>query len=452
LYVENCHDLRSGSCHNFKNILIYQMTYIRLFILLTANIIPFLICFGQDSIKIESLISIETEGQHNLAALNRNFDCINCITGKIGDNPLHHLGIYTGINHLLIFDNRYSLETGLYLEERSNSGGNNTLSNLVIFPKILLTVGDSITKNGSVEYFIKGGDLWNEEIGDFLRIYNIDYQGLIGELRVKKLTFGFMTIGDLSKNIGLDLHQLYKFSTEYKSRRFSNKASITINELFTQPVGLHPTKSDINVANYAKYNLSKNTTVEGQFEMRLNEKSAPSYASGVRVNYTHKQFKIKSVLRYYSGTFNLGYNGDGPRYLWAGGGYIGPQLYPLKNFYRDFSQWAFYTHETNNDVLTVEFTLSWNTKVYKKLSGFCDFDINYIYDLDNRNGKIFPIYNTGFRFNFLAVFNGRISITNKHMELRRYYQTMSISKMPFLSLGTHIKLDKLKLKTKFLKS
>ncbi len=101
---------------------------------------------GQDSIMLESVLSIETKGQHNLGALNSNYDCIHCVTGKVADNPLFHLGIYTGISHLLVINKNYSIETGLFLEERSSSHGNNTLSNLVVYPKSLIKVEDKILK------------------------------------------------------------------------------------------------------------------------------------------------------------------------------------------------------------------------------------------------------------------------------------------------------------------
>ncbi len=404
--------------------------------------------FTQDSIQVESLVSFETKGQHNIAALNNNFDCINCITGRIEDNPIHHLGIYTGLVHELVLNDKYSIETGLYMEERSHSGGNNTISNIAVFPKILIKVEDSIIRNGSIKYSIKGGDFWNEDVGDILRIYNVDYQGLMSEVVSGNVSLGFMTIGDLSRNIGLDLHQLYKFWIGYKGAIIYNQTSASINELHSQKYGNHPTNSDFNLSNYSKFKVSSHSALELQFETRINRKQNVAGAGGVRFKFEHDRLRLTSSLRYYSTNFNLGYNGYKPRYSGINGSYKGPQLYPLKNFYRDLSQWALYTHSYKGDLITFELTGEWQKPLFRNVSGFCAIDFNYIYNASERVGKAFPIYNVGLQVEFLSNFIGKVSATNKHMELRHFYQTASISKRPFLSLGVAFRLDKMHLGTK----
>ncbi len=67
------------------------------------------LCLGQDSIRIDSELSIETKGQHNLAAIANDFKCFNCLSGTIKDNPFFHLAIYTGIDYKLTLDNKYRL-------------------------------------------------------------------------------------------------------------------------------------------------------------------------------------------------------------------------------------------------------------------------------------------------------------------------------------------------------
>ncbi|MBK9687502.1 MAG: hypothetical protein IPO65_06950 [Saprospiraceae bacterium] len=294
---------------------------------------------------------------------------------------------------------------------------------------------------------IKGGDLWNEDIGDMLRIYNVDYQGLISKLYINKFAFGFMSIGDLSRNVGLDLHQTYKFSTEYNSGILRTETSITINELVTHPNGLHPTKADVNIANYSAVTFSPYSKLEGQVDLRINNKLPGSFAGGLRFNYTRADIKLISSLRYYSQNFNLGYNGDFPQYYWPNSTFVGPQLYPLKNFYRNLSQWALYTLSSTDDLLTFELTASWKKKLIHKLSGYVDLDLNYLYEINSRKSSVFPIYNLGFLYNFAPVFNAGISFTNKHMDLTKEYQTAAISKAPFLSLSVNIKLGKIPLKT-----
>ncbi len=399
---------------------------------------------SQDSLHVSSEFSVETKGQHNIAALNQNFDCINCRSRVVSDNPIHHLGIYAGVNHDLVLNKKYSLNTGLYLEERSHSGGNNTLSNLVIFPRIVLEANDSISKNGKFRYSIKGGDLWDEDINDMLRIYNIDYQGLIAKLYIDSLSFGFMTIGDLSLNVGLDLHQTYKFFTGFKRPRLYSEIAVTVNELVNVPLGRHPSSVDANIAGYSRFKLNNKVSFEGNIDVRQNPNMSPSLAAGLRMKYSNENLKLKSALRYYAERFNQGYNGSRPLYYsgWFNS-FTGPQLYPLKNFYRDLSQWALYTHSGMTEILAFELTGSWEKNIYRKINGFAEVDLNYLFDLKQKSGSLYPMYNTGIQVNFLPEFYGRVSMTNKHMDLRNFYQTASASKAPFLALGVGMELGQI---------
>lgn len=401
---------------------------------------------GNDSLKIESLISFETMGQHNLSALSSNNDCWHCDRGVVEDNPLFHLGIYTGIDHTLTINDNYHVRTGLYLEERSHSGGNNTLSNIVVFPRILLEVSDTIRgRKRDIGVRLKGGDYWDEDVYDMLRIYNIDYQAFEGTLSLGNWDASAMTIGDLSKNVGLNLHQTYRLSLAYSTSSFKNLAYLTLNELVDAPRGTHPSDRDLNITYFSRYKGIDNLTLEGQFEVRANSLISNAFAVGVKANHQSRMFHTSLALRYYSQEFNTGYNGRQPRYTGGVSRYIGPQLYPLKNYYRPYSQWAAYTHFSQSDLFTIAFNASWNGTLYKKLGAFYELDINYIHNIDKQKGLLYPFYNAGFQVNFLKNFVGKFSITNKHMNLRDFYQTFTMSKVPFLSLGVQMNLDNFQL-------
>jgi len=59
-------------------------------------------CLGQNSIRVDSEISIETNGQHNIAfSGNNNIDFWYYNSVKINGNPFFPLAIYTGINFKL---------------------------------------------------------------------------------------------------------------------------------------------------------------------------------------------------------------------------------------------------------------------------------------------------------------------------------------------------------------
>ncbi|MBO6516386.1 MAG: hypothetical protein JJ975_07525 [Bacteroidia bacterium] len=412
---------------------------------------PMAVC-AQDSIRIDSKTSLEMKGQHNIAVLTKNNDCFNCLRGQIQDNPFHHFAIYSGIKNKLVLNQKYSIETGLYLEERSHSGGNNTLANIVVFPKILIEVNDTL-RLGSTKVLtqIKGGDYWDEDVDDILRLYNIDYHGLSGQLRLKKLSFGFMTIGDLSQNVGLDLHQLYRFSLGYHTKKIRSLLHLDINDVVAAPIGTQPAPRDANISNYSHVRFSESLSLKTQASVRINDVLPTSLGAVAKLEYNKPFFKFSTAARYFQSNFNYGYNGNFPRYYWANGGYLGPQLYPLKNYYRNFSQWAVYTHFGNVDILAWEVTSEWQQKLYQKISAFYEIDFNLIYDLTNDQAQLYPFYNAGLQVNFLKGFSGRASVTNKHMELLHRYQTISASKRPFLSLGVNLNLDEFAKRTLFIK-
>jgi hypothetical protein len=93
--------------------------------------------YGQNPAKIESFLSIETKGTGTLITRDDPIECITCLPffERIQDNPFHHFAIYSRLTHTLTINNAITAETGIYAEERSFSGGSNTLDNWVVFLK-----------------------------------------------------------------------------------------------------------------------------------------------------------------------------------------------------------------------------------------------------------------------------------------------------------------------------
>lgn len=400
---------------------------------------------AQDSLRIDSKLSLELEGQHNLATFVSNFDCFHCPQNRITNNPIHHLGIYFGLTHHLTLNKKYHIETGIFAEERSHSGGSNTLSNLIFFPKILISAADTVKVfNREIRTHIKGGDYWDEDVDDILRLYNIDYNGLIFGFQYQNWLLNFMTIGDLSKNVGLDFPQQYRTSILFDKSHFRNAFHISLNELSSGANRSHVVDADWNLSNYTKYQLSKQSELKGQVSLRLNSELGASIGSAIQVAFKTDELSIIGALRYYQEKFNQGYNGRQPRFIGLGQ-FKGPQLYPLKNFYRPFSQWAVYTHMADSEILAFALQANWTKHLYKNWFYFNDIDLNLIGDLTDAQVLFIPFYNIGFQCKFLSQFTGRISATNKHMELRTFYHTSSASKVPFISLGLKLKLDDISL-------
>jgi hypothetical protein len=274
----------------------------------------------QDSLLIETEISNECQGQHNLAAIaNGGINGIKQLgntSTAISDNPIFHFAIYNGAALTTSINKKYSIETGLFIEERSFSHGNNTMSNLVIFPKIKLGLVDTFRiGKRQVNTSVAVGDFWNEDFQDFIRFYNIDFHALEANFGVKNWNIKANVIGDLSRNIGLDLHELYKLQLQHRYKRFTNSVALAVNELFAAPNGYHPQARDYNVTFYSKNNMRANSKLEAQADFRINKADKISKALGMKYTCQFKHWlKCHAAIRYFDFEYNKGYASYKPRY------------------------------------------------------------------------------------------------------------------------------------------
>jgi hypothetical protein len=352
----------------------------------------------QDSLLIETEIRNECQGQHNIAAIAKGgiggTKQFNSINGIISDNPIFHFAIYNGAVLKTTLNKKYSMETGLFMEERSFSHGNNTLSNLVFFPKIKLGLIDTFTiAKCKINTSIKAGDFWNEDFQDIIRFYNIDFQALEVNFGIKNWNLKTNVIGDLSRNIGLDLHEMYKFQLQHHLKNSTNSIAFSINELFTTPNGYHPQERDFNLTFHSKYATNKKQTLEAQADFRMNTADRISKAIGIKYALKSSEWIIfYAALRYFDFEFNKGYAAYKPQYR-NGNNFIGAQLYPLKNYYRPMNQWAFLTSHQYKDLFNFELNANIKVPVYKKITLFADVDFNFIYEPQIEKSFFYPLYN-----------------------------------------------------------
>ncbi|MFK7970381.1 MAG: hypothetical protein AB8F95_08445 [Bacteroidia bacterium] len=399
--------------------------------------------FCQDSTSIESHLSFETKGSGALAAGANNIQCFGCFFQTVQDNPFHHFAIYSAINHTLTIDEKYKIETGIYLEERSYSGGSNTVANWITFPKILLSARDTFQfLNTTFNYNLKGGDYWNEDVNDMLRIHNFDYHGLTAELGYKDFTLGMNIIGDLSQNIGLGLHQYTQFYLKKKSPKFETFFFLTDNQLTDRTT--HTLPQDFNAGNNSRFFLSDKIHLEAQIDFRLNKALGTSFASGFGIEGAFKRLTFRSNLKFYQADFNRGYSSNENLYRGANS-YVGRQLYPLKNYYRAYSQWGNYTSRQNRDMLGFELQVKWEQPLKKWASVFVDGDLNIIGDPRTQTGVTIPLYTFGLRSNYHQILKVDLFFTNKHMNLDSFYQTFQASRRPFFGGSVILDLRNIKL-------
>ena len=405
------------------------------------------IIFAQDSLLIETSLTNELKGQHNLFEFtNRNIQDINFKGQNIPDNLMYHFAIYNGLTLQTIINKKYHLETGIFMEERSFSGGSNTVKNWVFFPKITFTVRDTLNiGKQTIRLYGKGGDFWAEDMSDIIRFYNIDFQASDIRIGYKSFDFGLAVIGDLSQNIGLGLTELYKFYMQYNGAKIKNVSSVSVNELIVRGASGHPEKYDYNIANYVRYDFDTFTSLETQIDFRIYKTYSASKALAVKLSKKlNANFDIHGAVRYFDSEFNYGYATFGPRFR-ESGSYVGPQLYPLKNFHRSMNQWALMTNQQGADVLNVEICLKAKKNLTSKISLYSNLDLNLVYNFRDRNAIYYPIYEAGLSYTFFKDFMYSIGITNKQMNLDTYFQTFYLSNKPMMYYNVAFNLNDIKI-------
>ena len=385
------------------------------------------------SSQVALSLAYEVKAKHMLE-VHENKSCFDCPFNDISDNPFRHQAIYGGVNLNSNIKNKYFAELGIYLEERSFSGGSNTVNNWAIFPKLKFHSIDSF-KIGGKEIVNKnlGGDLWDEDFDDILRIYNFDAQGLEMAFGLGNYWLTAMIIGDASRNIGLGLHELYKLTVEYRGDDFKNTLAFNYNQLIEGNTG-HPTPTDINLSEYVQFK-SKQWVFEGQVEFRINRETGLSMASGLKAQYEKSKFILVSALRYYSFEFNRGYSQRRQRFRSANS-YVGTQLYPLKNYYRPMNQWMLIS-ENRTGAVNFECRMQYEKPFYNKLAFFTDMDLNLIYRFRNNYSRweFFPLYDLGIQCSFVENYRAFISLSNKHMNLDKTFQTFYAGRVPVVAIG-----------------
>lgn len=381
----------------------------------------------RDTIKVETSFDTKIAAKHVLSALNSDTDCLNCPIGRLTDNPINHFAIFSLITFNLHLNDKYKFNLGLLSEERGFSFGNFTRRNLVVIPYIHISTLDTFNLRGiQIKHDLTAGDMWNEDIHDILRFNNIDYQGIYTRVGLGPIWLGFVTIADLSRSIGLEMGELHRLSLEYEKTGFKYLFGFNANTLSNDPE-FHPEPTDISISNYLKKTVKK-FDIEVQADVRFNKTLNTSFAGAIVVSGVFNKLKIKNSLRYYDADFNKGYKNDKLSYR-------GDNLYPIKNYHRDMSQWALFTDFQESALFNYELVADYKWALTRRINLATKLDGNLIYDITNEEILFFPAYDLMFHFHYLNGLKFEIGITNKHMEVNNHYQSSALSRLPFITYG-----------------
>ncbi|NNF35766.1 MAG: hypothetical protein HKN68_16780 [Saprospiraceae bacterium] len=393
--------------------------------------ISFLICstgiLGQDSVGLHHQFDFEFSSLH---IINGRDDAVYNSTTDfdyVTDNPFGHTCVYGAFHYMPSYHNKYFIYFSLYSEERSYSGGNNYYGNIKTFPRLTLIGTDTFNLLGErFKFYGIYGDLWDIDIDDKLRFYNIDFNGIHLKLGRNKWWLEYTNISDLSQNIGLGLTELEKFTITYKSKKWSISNSLETNYRCLEQDKV------LSTNHYMKYSFTSNRAFYFQLGLRVNDDVSmnKSFALCLGQEDIRPGLTIKTNLRYYSSFYNVDYkNQETISYRGSEDSpYVGKQLYPLKNYYRELNQWAFFTDRQLTDILNMEFYMNYMPMLHKKLRGEIEMDLNV--NIENWEFRVYPIYNVGISVLPIRDLKVKVSLTNKHMNLDNFYHTFYISKVP----------------------
>ena len=130
----------------------------------------------------------------------------------------------------ILLNKKYDFDVGLLFEQRGFSFGNYTRSNLVVIPYLNFTTTDTFNFLGKrLKHNLKGGDFWNEDVSDIIRLYNIDYQGVDTRIGIDNVWFRFLVVADLTRSIGLEIGEIHRYSLEYRRPNILYSFSISNN-------------------------------------------------------------------------------------------------------------------------------------------------------------------------------------------------------------------------------
>ena len=432
-----------------------------------TNILSFLVCLFVFSLNAQSdsshwkvILDIEGSGLH-LSPI-KNHDEINIDPtlsvkrntnnpfgrnkGVATDNPNFHAATYAGLKLNTSFRRKYQLHGNLYFEHRGASYGANDQENTVWFPEIFFIIQDTFQVfNRKFGIDFKLGNQSQHQVENGLKIYNLDDQGLDFKISHKNFFIRYNQIGDLSFGIGLDLEEYMHYAIGYENKDFKISISRAWNSMIYWRQG---------VQSYQEWNLSGNYFLNKNYEFYfqvgtryfqgydIQENSA--FVIGAKCTFI-KNKKITwfahPKIRYYSANYNYGHYYPRVIYRKSNGNVysntVGRYLYPLRNYYYDFDQWAVFTEYQNQDVLGLGLKTNFKIKIYTNFQIESELETLSI----RRRGGFYTNYFYGVDISYVPVkgLNIGLRVTNKTYNLDVHFPTFYMMKYPMA--GIHIKLN-----------
>lgn len=384
----------------------------------------------------------------------------------VTDNPFRHTAFYALLKNKISFEEKYSLEVDLMVEHRGMSYGLYDMKNIVFFPYYKFDFSETLYINDAeFDVSAKLGSFRNHKLQQGLRIYNIDYHAGIGNITWKKLFLQYCQIADLSHTIGLRLEEIHDLSIGYNAidkndvklnfginTSLNNYSRTPVDPALFAPFGLQKNDNGSyyysNYGWWVEYSSRENIRLYAQYEIRnqpyFNIMENSGFLIGADIRYANSvtEINFNPEFRYYGWAYNYGNRYDSVSYrknpsdiskVNYYGNTVGESLYPLVNFYNQFSQWAVYTEYQYQNIAGIELRARIKRKLGNKLS--IEFDAESCtllkeYKYNNKKTFTYLFYNCQFLYSLSNYFEIGLGINNKSMNLDKHYHTFYMREKP----------------------
>lgn len=376
-------------------------------------------------------------------------------------SPFLHNSVYFKTGFDITFDNKYQVQSSFYIEQRDWSRGKWIKNSTFVFIKARIILADTfILFHEPINWRFDMGDLYSlDEIEYGLRAYNIDIQGVNAIFAMNNFRWSLLYAADMSEaeSLNIDEYIRTKFVWEYKNKNNKEKLLSGITMDFSR-VSLDRTMG--NYANRYSVGLINSSIIRKNFSFdiivdyminsaKIKFGTIPNMAALIQGTYCIETKKTKLSIKpkfrlygvnyrhenYENSYFNSDYRYRRLYYPYSDGNF----MYPLKNYFRPLSQYAFYTEYQNNEnIFSLELEFAWDFNIYRKLNSKINIEAINMHrkSAANLNYYNYIFYSHYLYINVFEGLNVGIYISNKQFNQDVHYMTFYQMKYPFF--GLHI--------------
>jgi len=409
---------------------------------------------------LDRLTPNDNRGVHLPATIGRqrSHQHIRPYTGVYSNFPQWHFSLFGGLATQTKLADGYMMHFNLIGEDRAGSYGVLKADNIVLFTQIKATIDDTIRwGKQQLQVKLRIGDMPNFRHRNGLSIYNVDIQGAVVALRYKRWSYRFTSITDLSQHVGIGVQEVFGNDFVLNDIPLGNKYGLDVGAGWDYiPVGFGATLPVIPHIQVSARHKNRDLQFYSEIGCRMQPESSflgiriPSPplrqklagVIGLRIqNQTSGRWRYRQqlALKYYGKIYNDDRYSVSERYASSANTFTGEYLYPLRNAYRPFDQWAVYTEYYTTNVAAV----SWQSQNKYAINSKFNLMAN-VEAVGILAGRLDPFlyffYECGLTYEPVKGLEAMVYLSNKVMNLDVHYQTFYQARRPLFSYGLRKRL------------